>query len=70
MLVKGYACERMFVNRLTAGVAIECKVVLSTRGHARDLVLERKRLNAVGKICRRLLALVRKEVGSKTSNMW
>jgi hypothetical protein len=54
---------------LTAGVAVEGKVVHGTRRNARDLVLQRQCLDAAGKDGRGLLALEAKEVCGETSNV-
>lgn len=54
---------------LTAGVAVEGKVVCCARRNTRDLVLQRKCLDAAGESGRGLLALEAEKVGGETSNV-
>ena len=57
-------------NCLTAGVAVEGKLVLGTRRKTSDLVLQRKRGETSGEGGRGLLALESEDVGGETSNVW
>lgn len=56
-------------HHLTAGVAVEGKVVLGARSETSDLVLDRKSSKTSTQSSRSDLAFKSKDVGSETSNM-